>query len=70
MRKNKEPEPSGREGLADVRIIQALLDSAQIGRPVSVTPVDVWRRPEMRQEIEKPPVSKPQLVRAAAPGAE
>jgi glucose-fructose oxidoreductase len=66
---DKQPEPSGQEGLADVRIIQALLDSAEIGRPVSISPVEVRHRPDMTQEIEKPPVGKPQLVLVAAPGA-
>src|SRR5262249_5559210 len=34
--KDREPEPSGREGLADVRIIRALYESARIGRPVAL----------------------------------
>jgi predicted dehydrogenase len=68
---NKQPEPSGREGLADVRIIQALLESADSGRPVSISQVKVKRRPDMSQEISKEPVkAAPELVRAAAPGAE
>jgi predicted dehydrogenase len=67
--KDKQPEPSGREGLADVRIMQALLRSADDNRPVYTFPVDVSRRPEMSQEISKPPVAKPRLVRAATPGA-
>jgi len=68
---NREPEPSGREGLADVRIIQALLKSAETSRPVSVSAVDVKRRPDMDQEISKEPVNaQPELVNAATPGAE
>jgi hypothetical protein len=31
---NKEPEPFGQEGLANVRIIPALLESPEINRPV------------------------------------
>jgi predicted dehydrogenase len=69
--KNKQPEPSGREGLADVRIIQALLESAKSGRPVSMSETNVKRRPDMNQEISKEPVkAAPELVKAAAPGAE
>ena len=30
----RDPQPSGREGLADVRIIRALYRSARTGRPV------------------------------------
>ena len=69
--KNKQPEPSGREGLADVRIIRALLESAEKNRPVSVAPVDIVRRPDTKQEIYKAPTTAPPpLVKAAAPGAE
>lgn len=67
---NEEPEPSGREGLADVRIIEALWKSAESNRPVSIEPVAIDRRPSLEQEISKPPVSPPELVKAAAPGAE
>ena len=67
---NKEdPEPSGREGLADVRIIQALLQSAETNRPVTIRTTEVSRRPTMTQEIARAAVTKPpQLVKAAAPG--
>ena len=69
--KNKQPEPSGREGLADVRIIRALLESAETNRPVSLAPVDIVRRPDRKQEISKAPTTvRPQLIKAAAPGAE
>ena len=68
---NKQPEPSGREGLADVRIIGALLESAETNRPVSIAPVDIKSRPDTSQDIFKQPVAKaPRLVRAASPGAE
>jgi len=68
---DKEPEPSGEDGLADVRIIQALLKSADENRPVSLKKPAVRRRPSMRQEIARPPVRKPpQLVNAQAPGRE
>ena len=66
---NKEPEPSGREGLADVRIIDAMLKSAMTNRPVSTEPVNIQNRPDARMEIERPPLAKPaELVKAAAPG--
>jgi glucose-fructose oxidoreductase len=65
---NKTPEPSGYEGLADIRIIQDILKSAELNRPVEVSPVKINKRPEMQQEIEKPPVNPPRLVRAASPG--
>ena len=48
---NKEPQPSGREGLADVRIIRALIESAETNRPVSIPQISVKRRPDASQEI-------------------
>jgi glucose-fructose oxidoreductase len=67
---DKQPEPSGREGLADVRVVEALLKSAETNRPVSIAQVDLTQRPNRSQEISKKPIKPPQLVRAAAPGAE
>ena len=32
--KNREPEPSGEEGMQDVRIVQALYESAETGKAV------------------------------------
>ena len=32
--KGREPEPSGREGLADVRIVRAACESARAGRAI------------------------------------
>jgi hypothetical protein len=64
---NKQPEPSGYEGLADVRIIEALYRSAAEQRPVAVEPVDKRQRPSMDQRIERPPVGKQPLVHAESP---
>lgn len=64
---NRDPQPSGREGLIDVRIIQALYESARTGRKVSIeteTPAD---RPSLDQKIEKSPVREPELVNTEAP---
>ncbi|HKV48153.1 MAG TPA: Gfo/Idh/MocA family oxidoreductase [Candidatus Acidoferrales bacterium] len=68
---NKTPEPSGQEGLADVRIIRAILDSAASARPVRVQQTHINSRPTTKLEISKPPiVSPPQLINAAPPGAD
>jgi predicted dehydrogenase len=64
--KNREPEPSGAEGLADVRIIEALYRSAKIGKPVKVRPVPKKTRPNLMQEKRRPPVAKVPLVKTAA----
>lgn len=59
---NIDPEPSGAEGLADVRIIRALYKSAEIGKPVKLDPFMKMRRPGTEQQITRPPVEKPELV--------
>lgn len=64
---NREPEPGGREGLADVRVINALFESQEKGRPVKISPVEIGERPDSSQEIHKPPFGKPELVKATAP---
>jgi predicted dehydrogenase len=61
--KNREPEPSGQEGLQDVRIVQALYKSAQSGRPVNIAPFTKRTRPTGRQRITRPGVRKPALVK-------
>jgi len=65
--KNKRPEPDGREGLADVRVVTALLESARKGRAIRIGSVEVGKRPDDSQEIHKPAVGKEPLVDAAAP---
>ncbi len=62
-----EPEPSGREGLNDVRIIRALYTSAETGHPVKMGEFEKDAMPTMEQEISRPAVKEPQLVRAAKP---
>ena len=61
------PEPGGHEGLADVRIIEAIHRSARTGNPVDIAPVDIPSRPDMSQEITRPPVDKPDEVNASSP---
>lgn len=60
--KNRTPEPSGEEGLQDVRIIQALYESAEIGKPVELPTYREQKRPDRRQQIVRPPIRKPELV--------
>jgi len=65
--KNEEPEPNGLEGLADIRIINAVKESAQKGKPIAVKPIEKKERPTMEQELHKPAFEKPPLVRAQSP---
>ena len=59
---NLEPEPSGAEGLADVRVIRALYRSAESGRPAQLEPYTKRQRPGLEQEITRPAVEKPELI--------
>jgi glucose-fructose oxidoreductase len=63
----RDPEPGGREGLADVRVIRALYESARRGEPVRLAPFEPPPRPDLGKEIHRPPVRKPEMVRAAPP---
>jgi predicted dehydrogenase len=59
---NRRPEPSGTEGIADVRIIEALYRSAKSRRPMKIEPVSQTQRPSIKQTRRKPAVEKPALV--------
>ncbi|HWA28774.1 MAG TPA: Gfo/Idh/MocA family oxidoreductase [Lacunisphaera sp.] len=65
--KNKEPEPSGMEGLADLRVIDAIFRSAETGRSIRLPRLDKAQRPDQSQEKTKRAVKKPQLVNVEAP---
>jgi predicted dehydrogenase len=64
---DRAPEPSGNEGLADVRVINAIYESAEIGCAVRIEPVPKKRRPDKTMQIKRPPVKQPELVGASAP---
>jgi glucose-fructose oxidoreductase len=61
--RNRTPEPSGEEGLQDVRIVEALYESARIGRPITLRPFAKPQRPTGRQRITRPGIRKPALVK-------
>lgn len=67
---NKDPEPSGLEGLADVRIVRAIYESAQTGKPVKLSALPNKARPSARQEIHKKAHGKPSTVKAQSPSGE
>jgi glucose-fructose oxidoreductase len=68
--KDREPEPSGEEGLQDVRIVQALYESAETGRAVAIPPFERSTRPKGRQRITRPAVKKPRLVKVQSASEE
>jgi predicted dehydrogenase len=62
---DRNPESSGEEGLADVRIIEGMLRSIKSGRWVSVRVPPRKQRPTIRQVIRRPPVPRePRLIGA------
>jgi predicted dehydrogenase len=64
---DREPEPSGFEGMLDVHIIRSLLESAKQGIPVTIKEIGRRRRPSLRQEIHRPPVREAPQVHADPP---
>jgi predicted dehydrogenase len=70
IRKDKQPEPSGLEGLQDVRLVQAIHESARTGRKVDIAPLPDKPRPTLRQEIHIPAHGKPETVNAKSPSGE
>ena len=67
IRDGVDPEPSGWEGLADVRIIQAIHTSSRFGRAVPIDPIPTRRRPDLGQEIRIAAHEQPPLVDVEAP---
>ena len=65
VREKRTPEPSGKEGLIDVAIIEAIHESIASGRWVGLDSPTRKQRPTMRQEIRRPAVPRePPLVQA------
>ncbi|MBD0270079.1 MAG: Gfo/Idh/MocA family oxidoreductase, partial [Cyanobacteria bacterium Co-bin8] len=68
---DKAPEPSGAEGLIDVRIIRALYRSIDQGVPVQIEHSGRSERPTSQQAIKRPPSQgSPDLIHAASPGGQ
>lgn len=65
--RDKEPEPSGEEGLADVRIVEAIYQAARSGKAVRLPRHSKKRRPGLSQEIHRRPHGKRDTIKAASP---
>jgi len=61
------PEPSGQQGLADVRVINTLYESAEIGRAVRIEPVPKKGRPDETMQIKRTPVKQQEMIEAGSP---
>jgi glucose-fructose oxidoreductase len=68
IRKDRRPEPSGQEGLLDVRIIEAIHESLRTKGPVTLPPQPAAvRRPQPEQELTRPALEEPELVGVEPP---
>jgi glucose-fructose oxidoreductase len=67
---DREPEPSGEEGLIDVQIVRAAYRSAETGRAVPIERAKRYARPEPEQKMHRPPVDEPELLHAKMPSGE
>jgi predicted dehydrogenase len=68
--KNKEPEPNGKEGMADVRVIEAIYKSARSGKVVRLESFSRKQRPSLRQEVRRRPHGMPKTVHVESPYGE
>jgi hypothetical protein len=65
---SKDPEPSGQEGLIDIKIISALYDSIKTGAFVQLDNIQRDQHPTKTQLIERPPVEEQaNIIHAASP---
>ncbi len=66
---NRDPEPDGEEGFADVRVLEGILQALQTGQPVKLSPFTRTKRIDIEEQlIELKAVSTPELVNASNPG--
>ncbi|XYH92887.1 Gfo/Idh/MocA family protein [Sorangium sp. So ce1128] len=65
-----EPEPSGVEGLADIRVMQAIQRSAASGKAEALPPFDRDHRPDLSLHIYRPRIESPTPVHAPSPDGE
>jgi glucose-fructose oxidoreductase len=63
---DRKPEPSGEEGMQDVRIVEALYRSAKTRRSVRIPAFADHKRPTAAQTIRRPGFRKPKLVKAVS----
>lgn len=63
---NREPEPSGYEGLQDIKIINAIKESIETGRSIPIEKNSKLRRPGRELIMEIPGVEKPALIKVTS----
>jgi predicted dehydrogenase len=67
IREDRDPEPSGLEGLADLRVIEAIEASVRRAERVTLNRVPPKRRPTLEPRRRKPAHGLPALVGVEAP---
>lgn len=65
--KNKNPEPSAAQGIADMKVIDAIFKSSKYGKPVSVNNIVKLMYPSPRMAITRPGVKKRKAYHAKGP---
>lgn len=68
--RGRQPEPSGWEGLADIRIVEAIYQSVRSGKAVDLPEFVKKKRPTIRQEIHRPAHAKPTTLDVESPSGE
>jgi predicted dehydrogenase len=64
---DREPAPGGLEGLADVRVLEAIYRSARTGTAMKVEPVRGLRRPQPAKRARRRPSKNAPLVNVESP---
>ncbi len=67
VQKKKKPDPSGLEGSLDIKIIEALLLSKDLGSPIKIDGGPKKFRSVENSVISCPPVARPKLFHASSP---
>lgn len=62
-----EPEASAREAIGDLRVIEAIFESAETGRTISLEPFTKKSRPGKQQLKRKPGIDQPKTVHVRSP---
>lgn len=63
----RRPIARCKEGLADIRIVEAVPRASASGQAVKLAPRARERRPDLEQEMQRPPVDPPEPIHAPAP---
>lgn len=64
---DRDPEPDAEEGIADLRVIEGVLEALKTRGPVTLPPFVRARRISADQEQTLSPIKVPELVHAASP---